>query len=135
MTALVHELGLSPKLAFHDVYSIDDAELLAFTPRPAHALLLVFPVSDTYEAARRQEDAALAEYAGCGPDEPVVWYKQTIGNACGLIGLLHSVSNGAARSYIGTAKRSPPPPFLSPAAAPTLPNPSRKAKAQAKKAR
>jgi len=101
MTSLLHKLGLSPKLAFHDVYSIDDPDLLAFTPRPAYALLLVFPVSDTYEKFRLQEDADKPEYAGAGPDEPVVWYKQTIGNACGLIGLLHGVSNGAARSHIG----------------------------------
>ncbi|KAL5115664.1 ubiquitinyl hydrolase 1 [Pleosporales sp. CAS-2024a] len=103
MSALVHKLGLSQKLAFHDVFSIDDPELLAFVPRPAHALLLVFPVSDTYEAFRIQEDKERPEYQGHGPDEEVVWYKQTIGNACGLIGLLHGVSNGTARSNIDPA--------------------------------
>lgn len=100
MTALVHKLGLSDKLAFHDVFSIDDPELLAFVPRPAHALLLVFPVSQTYEKFRIQEDKDRPEYQGHGPDEEVIWYKQTIGNACGLIGLLHAVSNGSARTHI-----------------------------------
>ncbi|KAH7394960.1 hypothetical protein DE146DRAFT_66447 [Phaeosphaeria sp. MPI-PUGE-AT-0046c] len=100
MSALVHKLGLSEKLAFHDVFSIDEPELLAFVPRPAHALLLVFPVSETYETFRIQEDKDRPEYQGHGPEEEVVWYKQTIGNACGLIGLLHGVSNGAARSNI-----------------------------------
>ncbi|OAL04149.1 cysteine proteinase [Phaeosphaeriaceae sp. SRC1lsM3a] len=100
MSALVHKLGLSEKLAFHDVFSIDEPELLAFVPRPAHALLLVFPVSETYEKFRIQEDKDRPEYQGHGPEEEVVWYKQTIGNACGLIGLLHGVSNGAARSNI-----------------------------------
>ncbi|KAF2855672.1 peptidase C12, ubiquitin carboxyl-terminal hydrolase 1 [Plenodomus tracheiphilus IPT5] len=100
MSALVHKLGLSQKLAFHDVFSIDDPELLAFVPRPAHALLLVFPVSETYEQFRVQEDQNRPRYEGHGPDEEVVWYKQTIGNACGLIGLLHGVSNGTARSNI-----------------------------------
>ncbi|XP_014556809.1 hypothetical protein COCVIDRAFT_15795 [Bipolaris victoriae FI3] len=100
MTALVHKLGLSDKLAFHDVFSIDDPELLAFVPRPAHALLLVFPVSQTYEKFRIQEDKDRPEYQGYGPDEEVIWYKQTIGNACGLIGLLHAVSNGSARAHI-----------------------------------
>lgn len=102
MSSLVHRLGLSQNLAFHDVFSIDEPELLAFVPRPAHALLLVFPVSETYEKFRIQEDKDQPEYQGHGPDEEVVWYKQTIGNACGLIGLLHGVSNGAARSHIGT---------------------------------
>ncbi|KAF2129518.1 cysteine proteinase [Dothidotthia symphoricarpi CBS 119687] len=106
MSTLVHKLGLSEKLAFHDVFSIDEPELLAFVPRPAHALLLVFPVSDTYEKFRVQEDKDQPEYQGNGPEEEVVWYKQTIGNACGLIGLLHGVSNGVARANIGTETNS-----------------------------
>lgn len=101
MSSLLHKLGLSEKLAFHDVFSIDDPNLLAFVPRPAHALLLVFPVSDTYEAFRKQEDSNRQDYDAAGPEEEVVWYKQTIGNACGLIGVLHAVSNGSARTYIG----------------------------------
>lgn len=100
MSSLLHKLGLSKTLAFHDVYSIDDPSLLEFVPRPAHALLLVFPVSETYEKFRHEEDSGKAEYHGSGPGEEVIWYKQTIGNACGLIGLLHGVSNGQARSYI-----------------------------------
>lgn len=100
MSSLIHKLGVSESLSFSDVYSIDDPDLLAFVPRPAHALLLVFPVSDTYEKFRRQEDADKPDYEGSGSDEQVVWYKQTIGNACGLIGLLHGVSNGPARALI-----------------------------------
>ncbi|KAK3074101.1 ubiquitinyl hydrolase 1 [Teratosphaeriaceae sp. CCFEE 6253] len=100
MGALLHKLGLSPNLQFHDVFSIDDPDLLAFVPRPAYALLLVFPVSQTYEKFRYEEDQGKQEYQGSGDTEKVVWYKQTIGNACGLIGLLHGVSNGAARAYV-----------------------------------
>lgn len=100
MNSLVHRLGLSSSLGFQDVFSIDEPELLAFVPRPAYALLLIFPVSETYEKFRRQEDAPKEDYEGAGAGEPVVWYKQTIGNACGLIGLLHGVSNGVARSFI-----------------------------------
>ncbi|WPH04389.1 ubiquitin carboxyl-terminal hydrolase-like protein isozyme L3 [Acrodontium crateriforme] len=100
MSSLLHKLGLSPSLQFHDVFSIDDPDLLAFVPRPAHALLLVFPVSEKYEKFRHEEDSSKPEYEGSGEGEPVVWYKQTIGNACGLIGLLHGVSNGPAKAYI-----------------------------------
>lgn len=100
MSSLIHKLGLSDKLSFHDVFSIDDPDLLAFVPRPAYALLLIFPVNQTYEKFRVAEDSNKQEYQGSGPDEEVVWYKQTIGNACGLIGLLHGVSNGEARSHI-----------------------------------
>lgn len=92
---------MSKDVAFHDVFSIDDPDLLSFVPRPAYALLLVFPVSDTYETFRAEEDGGKDEYQGFGPQEEVLWYKQTIGNACGLIGLLHGVSNGDAKSHIG----------------------------------
>ncbi|RVX67663.1 hypothetical protein B0A52_08192, partial [Exophiala mesophila] len=47
MTTLVQQLGLSPKLQFHDVWSLTDPSLLAFLPRPAYALLLVFPITST----------------------------------------------------------------------------------------
>ncbi|MCJ1375081.1 ubiquitinyl hydrolase 1 [Loxospora ochrophaea] len=100
MSSLVHQLGLSPSLAFHDVFSIDEPELLAFVPRPAFALLLVFPCSKAYEQFRLQEDEDKPDYEGSGPNEEVVWFKQTIRNACGLIGLLHGVSNGPSRSFI-----------------------------------
>lgn len=101
MTTLVHNLGLTPTLAFHDVFSISEPELIAFVPRPALALLLVFPVSESYEKSRREEDADKPEYQGKGDGEDPVWFKQTIRNACGMIGVLHAISNGAARDMIG----------------------------------
>jgi len=100
MSSLMHQLGLSNSVGFHDVYSIDDPELLAFVPRPVYALLLVFPVSETYESFRRVEDQGKPPYNGSGPDEEVIWFKQTIGNACGLIGLLHAASNGPITKFI-----------------------------------
>ncbi|SPN98481.1 probable ubiquitin thiolesterase L3 [Cephalotrichum gorgonifer] len=100
MTTLLHKLGVSPALAVHDVYSLHDPDLLAFVPRPALAVLLVFPVSEKYEAHRREEDEAREEYRGSGEGEGVLWFRQTIRNACGLMGLLHAVSNGPARGFI-----------------------------------
>lgn len=99
MTNLAHELGLSPSLQFHEVYSLTEPSLLEFLPRPALALLLVFPVSSTYEKHRYDEDSTKEDYNSSGA-EPVIWYKQTIKNACGLIGLLHSITNGEARKNI-----------------------------------
>lgn len=119
MTKLLHDLGLQSSLAVHDVYSLTEPELLAFIPRPAHALLLVFPVSAAYESARLAEDVTLPEYSGKGDGEPVVWFKQTIRNACGMMGLLHAVSNGPARKSIGMSPLKgnpnttfPPPPLF-----------------------
>ena len=100
MTKLAHRLGLSTQLAFHDVYSLDDSGLLSLVPRPAHALLVIIPMSETWMEFRKTEDVDKEEYNGCGYREPIVWFEQTIGNACGLIGFLHSVCNGAAADMI-----------------------------------
>ncbi|KAF4998272.1 hypothetical protein FGRMN_3321 [Fusarium graminum] len=100
MTTLIHKLGVSDALEMHDVYSLTDPDLLAFIPRPALALLLVFPVSAVYESHRMAEDSLSDEYKGKGDTEPVLWWPQTIRNACGLMGLLHAVTNGNARSFI-----------------------------------
>ncbi|KAJ3514902.1 hypothetical protein NM208_g15020 [Fusarium decemcellulare] len=64
MTTLIHKLGVSPALAMHDVYSLTDPDLLAFIPRPALALLLVFPVSAAYESHRMAEDSLADDYHG-----------------------------------------------------------------------
>lgn len=101
MTQLVHRLGLADTLSFHDVFGIEDPSLLAFVPRPASALLLVFPVSKTYEQHRMKEDGGREDYKGKGEGESVWWCKQTIGNSCGLMALLHAATNGTAREYIG----------------------------------
>ncbi|KAF4968942.1 hypothetical protein FSARC_3706 [Fusarium sarcochroum] len=97
---LIHDLGVSKKLGFYDVYSVDEPDLLAMIPRPVHALIFITPAP--MWARVRQSDPGSADltYDGSGPDEPVVWYKQTIGHACGLIALLHSVSNGTAKEFI-----------------------------------
>ncbi|KAK8080444.1 ubiquitin carboxyl-terminal hydrolase- family 1 [Apiospora hydei] len=100
MTKLLHKLGLSNALQMHDVYSIEERSLLEFIPQPRLALLLVFPVSAAYESQRMAEDAPVPDYAGKGDQEPVLWFKQTIRNACGMMGLLHAVSNGPARDFV-----------------------------------
>ena len=100
MTTLIHKLGISDALEMHDVYSLTDPDLLAFIPRPALALLLVFPVSAVYESHRMAEDSLADEYKGKGDTEPVLWWPQTIKNACGMMGLLHAITNGNARNFI-----------------------------------
>lgn len=104
-TKLIHDLGVSPSLAFYDVLSVDEPDLLAFIPRPCYALVLVFITSDTYEKQKQEAEAARERYQGSGEDEPVVWYRQTIYNACGLYGILHGVSNGPPRSYISQSRQ------------------------------
>ncbi|KAG9603163.1 ubiquitin carboxyl-terminal hydrolase, partial [Aureobasidium melanogenum] len=100
MDRLATKLGLSPSLQFYDVYSLDDPELLAHIPRPALALLVIIPLTAAWDHNRKAEDEHKEIYTGCGSGEPVIWFKQTIGHACGSIGLLHSLINGHAVDYI-----------------------------------
>ncbi|ORY56701.1 ubiquitin carboxyl-terminal hydrolase [Pseudomassariella vexata] len=100
MDQLAAKLGLSSEIGFYDVWSIDEPELLSHIPRPALALLVIIPLTPPWDKDRKAEDAEKPDYGGCGPQEPVVWFKQIIGNACGSIGLLHCVINGPAVEYI-----------------------------------
>ncbi|KAF2277248.1 ubiquitin carboxyl-terminal hydrolase-like protein isozyme L3 [Westerdykella ornata] len=103
MNFLATALGLSPssQLSFHDIYSLTDPDLLALIPRPVHALLVIIPMTPTWHAARVAEDSTMPEeYPGKGSEEPVLWFKQTIGDACGSIGLLHCLLNGEAAKHI-----------------------------------
>lgn len=103
LSAFAYRLGLSHSLAFHDVYSLDP-EVRSFLPDPVLALLLVFPITERYESAKREQDAGKQAYDGLrGPSATqVMWYKQTIGNACGTMALLHAISNGPARKSIAS---------------------------------
>lgn len=87
-------------LEFVDVYGLDP-ELLAFVPRPVRAVLLVFPVSQTYEEYRKAADAAYEPSS-----DPAVWSPQTIKNACGTMALIHALANGVDRESLGSGAGS-----------------------------
>ncbi|KAI5963368.1 YUH1 [Candida theae] len=90
-TELSHKLGLSPILQFHDVYSLTDPELLSFLPQPIFGIILLFPLTPNYEAYRKEKDSQSATYNN--ENGNVHWFKQTIGNGCGLYALLHLLTN------------------------------------------
>lgn len=100
MNHLAKALGMNDSLSFYDIYSLTDPDLLAFIPRPVYALLVIVPLTATWDESRTTEDADKGDYTGKGEDEPVVWFKQTIGNACGSIGLVHSLLNSGASEHI-----------------------------------
>lgn len=97
---LIGLLGASKSLTFEDVLSLDEPDLL---PHPTVALILVFPTTSDYEARKAAEDAERGEYRNSGDDEDILWFKQTINNACGLYGILHALTNGEARDMIGNS--------------------------------
>lgn len=100
---LIGLLGASQSLIFEDILSLDEPEQL---PHPAVALILVFPTTSEYEAREAAADRERGEYRTSGDDEDILWFKQTINNACGLYGILHALTNGGARDMIGTVSQA-----------------------------
>ncbi|KAK4101367.1 ubiquitin carboxyl-terminal hydrolase, family 1 [Parathielavia hyrcaniae] len=95
---LLDLLGVLPSLRFEDVLALDGPHDF---PRPVLALILVMPTTDGYESRKAVEDVRYEE-SGSGLGEDIVWYKQTINNACGLYAILHALSNGVALDVLGT---------------------------------
>ncbi|KAI0809950.1 ubiquitin carboxyl-terminal hydrolase, family 1 [Xylaria sp. FL0064] len=99
-TRLIHQLGVSSSLSFYDVWSLDDPELLSLVPRPVLAFIIVFPTSSDYEDRLAKENDLAVNDRPHGESKDVIWFKQTINNACGLYAILHAVGNGRARDLI-----------------------------------
>ncbi|GER25719.1 ubiquitin carboxyl-terminal hydrolase isozyme L3 [Striga asiatica] len=92
MNQFIWGLGVAPDEAeCYDVYGFDD-ELLEMVPKPVLAVLFLYPLTPQSEEERVQQDSAIKE-----PSSEVYFMKQTVGNACGTIGLLHAVGNITSR--------------------------------------
>ncbi|ANZ76818.1 BA75_03669T0 [Komagataella pastoris] len=78
------QLGLIPRYAFYDIFSLD-SEMLSLYPRPNDGVILLFPVTREYEEFKAKETPSR--------DVNVNWYKQKVKNACGLYALLHILTN------------------------------------------
>lgn len=109
---LIHQLGVSSVLRFHDVWSLSEPEILAIIPRPVLALVIVFSTPHQYEDILAEENEMAPEYTKTGEEEDVMWFKQTINNACGLYGILHAVANGCARDFVGMFSYNTPSPQI-----------------------
>ncbi|KAK4718773.1 hypothetical protein R3W88_017111 [Solanum pinnatisectum] len=72
-----------------DVYGLDE-ELLEMVPKPVLAVLFLYPLTLQSEEERIKEDS---ETKVQDPSSTVYYMKQTVGNACGTIGLLHAIGN------------------------------------------
>lgn len=91
MSKFLSCLGMKPTWQFGDVYGLDP-ELLSMVPRPVCAVLLLFPITEKYEAFKQEEEETLkTKKQDISSD--VYFMKQTIGNACGTIGIIHAVAN------------------------------------------
>ncbi|KAL7160533.1 hypothetical protein ABFS83_01G102400 [Erythranthe nasuta] len=88
MNQFLWGLGVAPDEAeCFDVYGLDD-ELLEMVPKPVLAVLFLYPLTKQSEEERIEQDSAIKDLSS-----EVYFMKQTVGNACGTIGLLHAVGN------------------------------------------
>jgi len=103
MNKYIWQLGVdAAKWQFHEVHGTDD-DLLGMVPQPVLAVLLLFPLTDTYEKTAAEEQARI-ESKGQSVSKSVYFLKQTVANACGTIGLVHSVLNNAHKLQLDAKK-------------------------------
>ncbi|CAA7024904.1 unnamed protein product [Microthlaspi erraticum] len=90
MNQFLSGLGLAPDEAeCNDVFGLDD-ELLEMVPKPVLAVLFLYPITKKSEEERIEQDKVIKEKVH---SDKVYFMKQTVGNACGTIGLLHAIGN------------------------------------------
>ncbi|KAI9305989.1 hypothetical protein BJ944DRAFT_160737 [Cunninghamella echinulata] len=81
---IIHQLGVDSKCHYVDVL----------------AMIFLSPTSELYDQYRNQEDIRLNKLEqSISPN--VIYFKQSIRNACGMIALLHSIANNEENEIIG----------------------------------
>lgn len=115
LNKFLQKLGVSSKWNMADVMGLD-SELLSFVPRPVLAVMLLFPISDTYEQHKKTEEADILS-KGQEVSDDLFYMKQKITNACGTVALVHGVANntdkielsdGPLKKFLDEAKNKDP---------------------------
>ena len=92
MNKYIQTMGVDTStLQFCEVLSMEDWAL-EMVPKPCHGVIMLFPIKNASEEYRSAQSKRIAE-EGQIVSPNVKWIKQTIGNACGTIGILHALSN------------------------------------------
>ncbi|KAE9041763.1 hypothetical protein PR003_g4230 [Phytophthora rubi] len=92
MNAYVEKMGFpTSQFSFCDVLSTEEWAL-GMVPSPVVAVIMLFPIKPHTEAADKQE-AARIEKDGQIVSPNVYYMRQTVGNACGTVGILHAIGN------------------------------------------
>jgi len=94
MTKYVRNLGIEEPWFFTDVFGLEP-ELLAMVPRPVLAVLLLYPLSDNVTNHPLGEEK---------PEPEIYFAKQTIGNACGTMGIIHAIANNLKKIKVDDSK-------------------------------
>ncbi|CAL5015610.1 unnamed protein product [Urochloa decumbens] len=96
MNQFMWGLGVPEHVGFCDVYGLDD-ELLAMVPQPVLAVILLYPQDRNKES--HASTASPVETRE--PSKNVYFTRQTVGNACGTVGIIHALGNAASRIKLG----------------------------------
>ncbi|EQC41027.1 hypothetical protein SDRG_02084 [Saprolegnia diclina VS20] len=93
MNEYAKRMGLPADSAFEfcDVYSTEDWAL-DMVLRPVLAVIMLFPIK-THTEAYAKEERQRIEVSGQVVSPNVYYMKQTVGNACGTVGILHALGN------------------------------------------
>ncbi|KAG6967141.1 hypothetical protein JG688_00006458 [Phytophthora aleatoria] len=92
MNSYVDKMGFpTSQFSFCDVLSTEEWAL-AMVPTPVVGVIMLFPIKAHTEEADKQE-AARIEKDGQTVSPNVYYMRQTVGNACGTVGILHAIGN------------------------------------------
>lgn len=86
LNKMMEKLGVGGNWRFVDVLGLEEDQL-SRVPEPCCAMMLLFPLTQQHESFRQQQ----ADKVAAGSE--VYFLKQTVGNSCGTIALLHAVGN------------------------------------------
>ena len=88
LNSYIQKLGFDTSLfEFVDVYSTEEWAL-SMIPQPVVAVIMLYPLTEVQENHRKAQ-----KIDPTNGDHTIWFIKQRIGNACGTIGLLHSLLN------------------------------------------
>jgi ubiquitin carboxyl-terminal hydrolase L3 len=85
------------------VYGLDD-ETLANVPQPCVAVVILFPLSEKYNEHHAAIETMLETKPAQPKENEILFIKQTIGNACGTMAVLHAVGNNKELLGLGKAR-------------------------------
>eukprot|EP00608_Synchroma_pusillum_P009638 CAMPEP_0198419202 /NCGR_PEP_ID=MMETSP1452-20131203/46_1 /TAXON_ID=1181717 /ORGANISM="Synchroma pusillum, Strain CCMP3072" /LENGTH=254 /DNA_ID=CAMNT_0044139325 /DNA_START=48 /DNA_END=812 /DNA_ORIENTATION=- len=92
MNAYAERLGLpTASYRFYDVLSVEDWAL-AMVPKPVIGVVFLYPITEVQENYRRTERERI-EAEGQDVPDGLYYMKQTVGNACGTVGIMHALAN------------------------------------------
>ncbi|KAF1315963.1 Achain a, uridine phosphorylase, partial [Globisporangium splendens] len=92
MNTYVQQMGFpTAEFSFCDVLSTEDWAL-EMVPTPVLGVIMLFPIKPHTEAFAKEEEGKILR-DGQVVSDSVYYMHQTVGNACGTIGILHAIGN------------------------------------------